>query len=76
MADETRLSTGALAETIELYLKLLGEATTIEVELKEKPGRRELEREKLEAIKDSLIKASGALATGCEQGVYGLFLIK
>ena len=72
---EMRVSTGALAETIELYLKLLEEASKVEVEL-EAGGRKPLEDAKKAAIVEALAKASGTLAEGCQQGVYGLFLIK
>ena len=70
---ETRVSTGALSETIDLYLKLLSEASKIEVELKS-GGRKDLEAAKKAAILAKLKEASGALADGCQQGVYGLFL--
>jgi len=74
---ETRVSTGALSEVIELYLKLLREASKIQVELEDPPGGRiDLDPGKLNAIVTGLSAASGALAQGCQQGVYGLFLIK
>lgn len=70
---EMRVSTGALAETIELYLSLLEGASKIEVQLKT-GGRKKLEDGKREAILRALTEASGALSDGCQQGVYGLFL--
>lgn len=70
---ERRVSSSALAEMIELYMKLLSEASKIEVDNGD-GTRRELEKEKKDAIVDALKKASGTLAAGCQQTVYGLFL--
>jgi hypothetical protein len=75
MAEEIRVSTNALAETIALYLKLLQDATRVEVELAT-GGRKDLEEEKKQAILRALNEASGTLAAGCQEGVYGLFLTK
>jgi hypothetical protein len=72
---EIRVSSGALAETIDLYLKLLNDASKIEVELKT-GGRKALEDDKKKAILKCLEEAAGALSDGCQQGVYGLFLTK
>jgi hypothetical protein len=70
---EMRVSTGALAETIDLYLKLLDGASRIESELKS-GGRRELDEQTRAYILSKLKDASAALAQGCPEGVYGLFL--
>ena len=70
---ERRVSTGALAEMIELYRKLLAEASKIEVDLGD-GTREELEEGKKKAILEALDKASATLALGCQQTVYGLFL--
>jgi hypothetical protein len=70
---EMRVSTGALAETIDLYRKLLEGASTIESELRS-GERRKLDPEAREAILSKLKEASSALADGCPDGVYGLFL--
>ena len=75
MAEEIRVSTGALAETIALYLKLLEDASKVEVELAT-GGRRDLEDAKREAILKALGQASETLADGCQEGVYGLFLTR
>ena len=75
MAEEIRVSTGALAETIALYLKLLQDASKVEVELAT-GGRKDLEEAKRQAILRALTEASGTLADGCQEGVYGLFLTK
>jgi hypothetical protein len=75
MAEEIRVSTGALAETIGLYLKLLQDASKVEVQLPG-GGRRDLEDEKRQAILRALTEASGTLQDGCPEGVYGLFLTK
>jgi hypothetical protein len=75
MAEEIRVSTGALAETIALYLKLLQDASRVEVELAT-GGRKDLEGAKREAILKALNEASATLADGCQEGVYGLFLTK
>ena len=70
---EMRVSTGALAETIDLYRKLLEGAATIETELKS-GERSKMDPEKREVILSKLKEASTALADGCPDGVYGLFL--
>jgi hypothetical protein len=70
---EVKVSTGALSDIINGYLELLESADKIEVALSS-GGRKELEKEKRDAILESLKKASGALASGCQQGVYGHFV--
>lgn len=70
---EMRVSTGALAETIDLYLKLLNGASKIETELRS-GGREPLKDEARQAILLKLSEASKALSDGCPEGVYGLFL--
>jgi hypothetical protein len=70
---EQRVSSAEWAKTIESYLKLLEDATKIEVDLGD-GKRKELERVKREAILQALKDASGTLADGCQQTVYGLFL--
>ena len=70
---EKRVSTGALAEMIELYRNKLAEASKIEVDLGD-GTREELEEGKKKAILEALDEASATLALGCQQTVYGLFL--
>ena len=70
---EMRVSTGALAETIDLYLKLLDGASRIESELKS-GARKELDEYTRANILSKLKEASAALTQGCPEGVYGLFL--
>jgi hypothetical protein len=70
---EIRVSTGALSDMIKLYEKLLKDASGIAVERKD--GSREpMTAETRQTILDSLESASQALASGCPEGVYGLFL--
>ena len=70
---EIRLSTGALNDIINGYLKLLEEAKKIEVDTGG-GGRIPLDDTKREKILDSLNSASSALLEGCQQTVYGLFV--
>ena len=70
---EMIVSTGALAETIDLYLKLLNGASKIEAELKS-GARQQLDERTRASIVAKLREASTALSQGCPEGVYGLFL--
>lgn len=73
---EFRLSTGALTDAIKAYREMLRNADRIEMD----PGpgggpRSPLSTNQRDAILTSLTAASQALQAGCQQTVYGLFLI-
>jgi len=73
---EFRLSTGALSDAIKAYRDMLQNADRIEVDPGSGGGERQrLSDTKRDAILDSLEVASRALSAGCQQTVYGLFLI-
>jgi hypothetical protein len=72
---EFRLSTGALNDAIKAYREMLRNADRVEVDPGGSGERQPLSTTKLDAIVDSLGAASQALAAGCQQTVYGLFLI-
>ena len=72
---EFRLSTGALNDAIKAYREMLRNADRVRGRSGKQRGRQPLSTTKLDAIVDSLGAASQALTAGCQQTVYGLFLI-